>query len=102
VLLMALVELEPLVALVPDQAPEAVQEEALVEDQVKVEPLPVVTVLGLALNLTVGAGAGTVCVISELVTTLSVADPAQPDRRTTLMLQATNLRTSSITCRHSD
>ena len=47
---------EPLTALVPDQAPEAVQEVALVEDQVKVEPLPLATVLGLAAKVTVGAG----------------------------------------------
>jgi len=47
---------EPLTALVPDQAPEAVQEVALVEDQVNVEPLPLATVLGLAAKVTVGAG----------------------------------------------
>jgi hypothetical protein len=49
---------EPLTALVPDQAPEAVHEVALVEDQVKVELLPLVTVLGLALMLTVAVGLG--------------------------------------------
>lgn len=54
------VELEPLVALVPDQAPEAVQEVALVEDQVKVEVPPLATLVGLALIVTVGAGAETV------------------------------------------
>ena len=47
---------EPLVALVPAQAPEAVQDVALVADQVKVELLPLATVLGLAAKLTVGAG----------------------------------------------
>ena len=50
------VDAEPLNALTPDQAPEAVQEVALVEDQVRVEPLPLVTVLGPAANVTVGAG----------------------------------------------
>jgi hypothetical protein len=39
--------------LVPDQAPEAVHEVALVDDQVKVALLPLVTVLGLAPILTV-------------------------------------------------
>ena len=53
------VELEPLVALVPDQAPEAVQEEALVEDQVSVELPPLATLVGLALSEAVGAGADT-------------------------------------------
>jgi hypothetical protein len=50
---------EPLTALVPDQAPDAVQELALVEDQVKVALLPLATVLGLAAKVTVGAGAVT-------------------------------------------
>jgi hypothetical protein len=50
---------EPLTALVPDQPPVAVQEVALVEDQVSVALLPLATVLGLALKLTVGAGAVT-------------------------------------------
>ena len=40
----------------PDHAPEAVQEVALVADQVSVELLPLATVLGLAEKLTVGAG----------------------------------------------
>jgi hypothetical protein len=50
---------EPLTALAPDQAPDAVHELALVEDQVKVAPLPLATVLGLAAKVTVGAGAVT-------------------------------------------
>jgi hypothetical protein len=49
----------PLTALAPDQAPVAVHEVALVEDQVSLEPLPLATVLGLAVRLTVGAGAVT-------------------------------------------
>ena len=53
---------EPLVALVPDQAPEAVQEVALLDDQVNVELLPLATVLGLAAKLNVGAGCVTVTV----------------------------------------
>jgi hypothetical protein len=43
-------------ALAPDQAPEAVQDVALVADQVNVELLPLATVLGFAVKLTVGAG----------------------------------------------
>ena len=42
-------------ALAPDQAPEAVHEVALVADQVSVELLPLVTVLGAADRMTVGA-----------------------------------------------
>jgi hypothetical protein len=48
---------EPLIALLPAQPPEAVQEVALVDDQLNVEALPLATVLGLAVTLTVGAGA---------------------------------------------
>ena len=47
---------EPLTPLVPDQAPEAVHEVALVDDQLNVELLPLATVLGLAAKVTVGAG----------------------------------------------
>ena len=47
---------EPLTAIVPAQAPEAVQEVALLADQVNVELLPLATVLGLAAKVTVGAG----------------------------------------------
>jgi hypothetical protein len=50
------VDCEPLAAMLPDQAPEAVHEVALVADQVNVELLPLVTVLGLAAKVTVGAG----------------------------------------------
>ncbi len=53
---------EPLVASLPDQAPDAPQEVALVEVQDRVEALPLVTVLGLALRATVGAGELTVTV----------------------------------------
>ncbi len=42
----------PLVAWLPDQAPEAV--EVLVEDRLSVEPLPLVTLVGFALIETVG------------------------------------------------
>lgn len=52
--LSAPVDLEPLVASVPDQSPEAVQEVALVVDQVKVELAPAETLEGLAFSVTVG------------------------------------------------
>jgi hypothetical protein len=54
--LRAPVAFEPLVASGPDQAPEALQDVALVDDQVSVEPLPLATVLGLAVSVTVGVG----------------------------------------------
>jgi hypothetical protein len=49
----------PFTVLVPDQAPEAVQAVAFVDDQVRLALLPLATVLGLAVKLTVGAGAVT-------------------------------------------
>ena len=49
---------EPPVPLVPDQLPDAVQEVALVVDQVKVDGLPLVTDAGNADKVTVGAGVG--------------------------------------------
>jgi hypothetical protein len=52
------VDSEPLTGMLPDQAPEAAQEVALVDVQVKVELLPLATVLGLALMLTVGICCG--------------------------------------------
>ena len=45
---------EPFNGSVPDHAPEAVQDVALVDDHVKVALPPLATVLGLALRLTVG------------------------------------------------
>jgi hypothetical protein len=42
--------------LLPDQAPPAVHAVALLDDQLSVELLPLLTVLGLALKDTVGAG----------------------------------------------
>ena len=54
---------EPLADLVPDQAPEAVHEVAFVADQVSVELPPLATVLGLADNITTGAGAVTETVV---------------------------------------
>jgi len=50
------VDAEPPTALLPAQAPEAVQDVALAVDQVNVLLPPPATVLGLAARLTVGAG----------------------------------------------
>ena len=50
------VETEPLTGWLPPQAPEAVQVVAFVEDQVRIELLPLTTVLGLADSVMVGIG----------------------------------------------
>jgi hypothetical protein len=47
---------EPFAALAPDQAPEAVQAVALVDDQVNIDAAPLLMVLGAAEKLTVGTG----------------------------------------------
>jgi hypothetical protein len=60
--LSAPVDTEPLRGSLPDQAPEASQALALVEDQVSVAALPLVSVLGLALSVRVGVGDFTVTV----------------------------------------
>jgi hypothetical protein len=75
VLVMLPVELEPLVDLLPDQAPEAVHAVALVEDQVRVELVPLETLLGLALNVTVGVGCAAAI---ETVTDFAVEAPPAP------------------------
>ena len=67
-LVSAPVDCEPCVLLLPDQAPDAVQDAALVVDQVKVALSPLVTALGPTLKDTVGAAAliETVAVCSAL------------------------------------
>ena len=62
VALKAPVAFVPLVATAPVQPPEAVQEVALVETQVRVEPAPLATLVGLALSVTLGGVAETVTV----------------------------------------
>jgi len=54
--LRAPVACEPLADLLPDHDPKAVQTVACVEDQVSVDPLPLLTVLGLAVKETDGVG----------------------------------------------
>jgi len=66
----------PEVALVPDQAPEAVQLVALVEDQVSVELDPLWIELGLAEIETVGAGVAAVTVTAAEALVLP-PDPVQ-------------------------
>lgn len=58
---------EPLVASAPFHPPEAVQEVALVADQLKVEAAPFFTVLGLADKVTAGAAAVTETVVDCVV-----------------------------------
>ena len=59
------VDCEPLKALAPDQAPEAVQEVALVDDHANVEAAPLATVLGLALIATVAVGLGLTVTLAD-------------------------------------
>lgn len=61
---------EPLAASEPLQPPEAAQEVALLADQVRVEAAPLATVVGLALNVTVGAG-----VVTETVADCAALPP---------------------------
>jgi hypothetical protein len=62
----AVVVCVPDVALVPDQAPEAVQLVAFVDDHVSTEVPPLITLVGLALSETVGCGGAAVTVIVTL------------------------------------
>ena len=57
------VDCDPLAVLVPDQPPEAVHDVAWVADQLNVELAPLATVLGLAVNVMVGAGEVTETVV---------------------------------------
>lgn len=60
----------PLVAWAPAQPPDAVQEVALVEDQVSAEVAPLFTVVGLADKVTAGAA-----VVTETVATWDALPP---------------------------
>ena len=71
VLVSAPVDPEPLVGSAPDQAPEAVQEVALVADQFSVALAPLATALGLAVKLIVGAG-----VLTDTVVDCAALPPA--------------------------
>jgi uncharacterized protein (DUF697 family) len=63
---------EPIVALLPDQAPEAVHEVASVDDQFRVALAPLAMVLGLKVIVTVGAAAAGGVVAAGV--TLTVTD----------------------------
>ena len=69
--------LPPVVALSPNQAPEAVQELAFVEDQVSVEDPPFVTDAGLAASDTVGVGGGG-GVSNTVTVAVALALPPEP------------------------
>ena len=56
--------------MVPDQAPDAMQDVALVADQVSMALLPLATVLGAADRVTVGAG-----VVTETVADWAAVPP---------------------------
>jgi hypothetical protein len=83
VLVKAPVDCEPLVALGPDHAPEAVQPMASVDDQVSVALAPLAMICGFALIVTVGWGA-----------TVTVADcetlPPTPEQLRVNVLLAVN------------
>ena len=70
----------------PLQPPEAVQELALVDDHVSVLALPLVTVVGDAVNVTVGAGVGLVTVTEAV----DCAAPPAPVQRSVKLLLALN------------
>jgi hypothetical protein len=57
------VDCEPVVGLLPDQAPEAVQDVACAALQLKVARPPLLTVLGAALRVMLGAAEATVTVV---------------------------------------
>jgi len=64
-LVRAPVDCDPLMALEPVQPPEAAQEVAFVDVQLKVEVAPLATVLGLALKLTVAVGVGVTVTVTD-------------------------------------
>jgi hypothetical protein len=72
-------EEEPLVPLLPLQPLEAVQEVALVEDQLRVALCPAVMLAGLAESVAVGAGVGLLTVI---VTESGSEEPPGPEQTT--------------------
>jgi hypothetical protein len=75
---------EPLVALAPDQDPDALQAVALFDDQTRVEPLPLLTVLGLVDKDTVGAACATETVVD------CVALPSAPVQVSVYVVFAVN------------
>ena len=72
---------EPLTGWLPRQAPEAVQEVAFVEDQVRIELSPLATVLGLADSMMVGIGW-----VTETVADCEALPPAPVQVRVNVVL----------------
>ena len=66
----ACVDVEPAVASEPLQPPEAVQEVALLDDHVKTDVAPLLTVAGFAVRVTAGAG-----VVTETVADCTALPP---------------------------
>ena len=77
----------PEIVLLPDHAPEAAQEVALVDDQVRVEVPPLVTDVGLAASDTVGTGGG---VPVTVIDTDALAVPADPVQARVNVLELVN------------
>lgn len=67
------VDWEPLAPLVPDQAPEALHDVALVVDQVSVELAPLATMVGFAAKVTTGGGELTETVVDWVALAPSAA-----------------------------
>jgi len=72
-LVSAPVEIEPLVARLPLHAPEAVHEDAFVVFHVSVDALPLATLVGLAVKVSVGAVGA---LVTEIVTEPLAVPPA--------------------------
>ena len=83
------VEADPEVDWAPDQLPLAMQLVALVDDQLRVEAPPELTVAGLALRLTVGAAGGGG---SADLTLESVPLPPQPARASSVNRHPARMR----------
>lgn len=71
-LVSAPVDCDPLVVFVPDHAPEAVQLVTFVVSQLRVEALPLVTLVGFAVSVNVGSDGGE----TDAVTVCDVVPPA--------------------------
>jgi hypothetical protein len=83
----------PEVALLPDQAPEAVQELASVDDQLRVEEPPLTTELGFAVSDTVGSGGGGVLTVTVVD---ALALPPEPVQRSAKVLVLVNTPLDSL------
>ncbi|MEJ1963981.1 MAG: hypothetical protein WDO56_21545 [Gammaproteobacteria bacterium] len=83
---------EPLIALLPVHAPEAVHEVAFVVDQVSTLAVPAVTVVGVAENKRVGAGAGA----ATLTVTDLVVVPPPPVQVSVYVLAAVSALVDSV------